>query len=49
MDRKDPSKGYTPDNIQIISNLANRIKTNATPEQIQAVATYMLKLQRNEQ
>lgn len=34
VDRKDSSKGYTPDNCSIISFKANRIKTNATTEEL---------------
>lgn len=41
LDRKDPLKGYTPDNVCVISWLANRIKTNATPEQVHAVAVWL--------
>jgi hypothetical protein len=41
LDRIDTAKGYVRDNVQIISCLANRIKTNATPEQILAVGLYL--------
>lgn len=37
IDRKDPSKGYTKENVWIISAKANRIKTNATTQEIEAV------------
>ena len=44
LDRIRPDLGYIPSNIQIISQRANSIKTNATPEEIQKVAAYMLHL-----
>lgn len=44
IDRIDASKGYERGNICIISTLANRIKSNATPEQIQRVADFTKEL-----
>lgn len=38
IDRVDSSKGYTPENCKIISFKANRIKNNATLQDIQMLA-----------
>ena len=39
LDRVVPEKGYVKGNIWVISHLANRIKNNATLEQLEAVVT----------
>lgn len=43
-DRIDPSKGYVPGNVIVVSQLANTIKTNATIEQIERVASFYRQL-----
>ncbi len=42
IDRKDSSKGYTKDNVWVISQLANQMKSNATPEQLVVFAKWVL-------
>jgi hypothetical protein len=44
IDRIDSSKGYVPGNVWIISDLANRMKTNATREQLYAFAAGIMLL-----
>jgi len=39
LDRKDSAKGYTPENCKIISFKANRIKSNASLEEIALLAS----------
>ena len=43
VDRFDPSKGYTIDNINIISNRANSLKSNATLAEIEKLYNWMKK------
>jgi len=38
LDRIDSTKGYTPDNIWVISSKANTIKSNATVEELEQIA-----------
>lgn len=42
LDRINNNRGYTHDNVQIISNKANRMKTDATPEELKAFARWVL-------
>lgn len=41
VDRLDNSKGYTKDNIRIISHRANTLKSNMNREQVQKLLDYM--------
>ena len=43
IDRKDSSIGYTIDNIHVISNKANRIKNNATNDELSRISSYFEK------
>tara|TARA_R100000234_G_scaffold116512_1_gene93690 strand:+ start:9 stop:596 length:588 start_codon:yes stop_codon:yes gene_type:complete len=42
LDRIDATKGYIPGNVMIISSLANKMKQNATPEQLVKFSKFML-------
>ena len=41
-DKKDPTKGYTSDNVWVISQLANAMKWDSTPEERKAFANWVL-------
>lgn len=41
LDRKDSNKGYTKDNIVVISNRANRLKSDATCDEIEMILKYI--------
>lgn len=45
LDRFDISKGYIQGNVFVISNLANRIKSTATSDQVEAVAKWMKEIE----
>jgi hypothetical protein len=44
LDRIDNAKGYLPNNIQVISSLANQMKGAATREQLVKFAEYMIEV-----
>ena len=46
-DRIDPKKGYVKGNIIVVSMRANRIKTDATVDEIRKVADFYEKLLKN--
>ncbi len=41
LDRRDPTKGYTLDNVCVISHAANRLKSDMTIEQLEKILAYM--------
>ncbi len=43
-DRIDPTQGYLPDNVIIVSNKANVIKNNATVDELERVASFYRQL-----
>ena len=46
IDQIDAGKGYTRDNVQILSWRANRIKNDSTPAELRLLADYMEQLDR---
>ena len=47
IDRINPKKGYVKENIIVVSMKANRIKTDATVEEIRKIADFYEKLFEN--
>ena len=41
IDRMKPDLGYVPGNVRIVSQKANRLKQNATKEELEAIVEYM--------
>jgi hypothetical protein len=41
LDRLDPRGGYTPENVRVISWKANRLKSDATLAELEAIVAYM--------
>jgi hypothetical protein len=46
LDRIEPSLGYVPGNIVVISNRANRLKSDASIEELRAIASFYATFQR---
>lgn len=45
LDRKDPTKGYTKDNVWVISQIANAMKWDSTKEERVLFANWVLSLE----
>tara|TARA_B100000963_G_C22400233_1_gene568477 strand:+ start:61 stop:777 length:717 start_codon:yes stop_codon:yes gene_type:complete len=43
LDKKDPTKGYTEDNVEWLSGRANRLKSNASAEELEKIVAHMKK------
>lgn len=41
LDRKSPALGYIPGNVSIISEKANRLKSNASPDELRKILFYL--------
>ena len=44
LDRFDPSLGYIVGNVAVISNRANKLKSDATEEEMQALVNWLRKV-----
>ena len=44
LDRIDPSKGYVPGNVVVVSARANRLKSNATIRELRNIASFYQQL-----
>jgi hypothetical protein len=44
LDRIVPAKGYVPENVIVISQRANRIKNDATPQELHNIAEFFTAL-----
>ena len=49
LDKIDPKQGYTPDNIMVMSQLANAMKANATPDQLLKFADWVIRTYRGDE
>jgi hypothetical protein len=43
IDKIDPKRGYVPGNVQVMSYMANRMKSNATPTELLMFADWVYK------
>ena len=48
IDRIDSARGYTPDNVRVISNRANMLKNNASVEELELVLSDLKRLRKGE-
>lgn len=46
LDRIEPEAGYVPGNIVVISNRANRLKSDATIEELRSIASFYATFER---
>ncbi len=46
LDRVEPERGYVPGNILVISNRANRLKSDASIEELRSIASFYATFER---